>query len=785
MGKAFSELLNWYGLVDEGVVLCKDGSLIAGWHLNGIDTEPMDGELIARRTEQLAQAIKNFDDADGFWVDLARRPLRSYRTSEKDFDVEVLQIFERERATHFEEDGDNHTNRITLCYQWQVPKKIKDVEGALQAFKARCSLVEARFSSLFEMTRMGKRVDVDDHHEIAINRDELLGRLASGVSGRFCKVNVPRIPVYLDRIFAPEWVHEDPKRLPVMSGRPVAIIAVDGYPGISTPEMLKVIESYPIEYQWTTRFLPMGKEKALSSIGEKKRAWLFGMASLKSQMSQESEVVNTFAASMADEAQGALDEVDAGDMSYGDFTSIITIFGDNSLKEDLLIGAATEIIEELSQQGFTARRETFNALEAFLSTLPGHRKENVRRGILSGENFTDLIPISTIWSGFATNPHKKFPNNSPALLRAKSITGEPYFFNLHSGDVGHTMVFGPTGTGKSVLLGLIASNFLKYPNAQVFCFDKMNSMYGLTRAIGGTHIDLGTQNAGLNPLGALDRLGIAWGIEWISKLCKLSNLDVTPTMVAEITSALNALDRNSVAMLDELHAGIQDENISLALAPFIKGGGFDGIINAASDDLEFSNFTVFEAAELLKAGEKISVPVLDYLFEQIEKRLTGAPTLIVMDEAASFLKSKQFAGRIETWFRELRKSNTSLLMATQFAQDATNENKAAEAAVSTALVQNCPTRIFLPDLNAKNDEITKSYKKLGLSEAQIDILTQMKAKRDYYVIKPEGRRVVDFCMGPKALSILGATDVEDSARIKAEWEKNPDTWLQKSLENIT
>ena len=427
MGKAFSELLNWYGLVDEGVVLCKDGSLIAGWHLNGIDTEPMDGEAIAHRTELLARAIKNFDDADGFWVDLARRPLRSYRTSEKDFDVEVLQVFERERATHFEEDSDNHSNRITLCYQWQVPKKIKDVEGALQAFKARCSLVEARFSSLFEMTRMGKRVDVDDHHEIAFNRDELLGRLASGVSGRFCKVNVPRIPVYLDRIFAPEWVHEDPKRLPVMSGRPVAIIAVDGYPGISTPEMLKVIESYPIEYQWTTRFLPMGKEKALSAISEKKRAWMFGMASLKSQMSQENEVVNTFAASMADEAQGALDEVDAGDMSYGDFTSIITIFGDNSLIEDRLISAATEIVEELSQQGFTARRETFNALEAFLSTLPGHRKENVRRGILSSENFTDLIPISTIWSGFATNPHKGFPNNSPALLRAKSITGEPYF----------------------------------------------------------------------------------------------------------------------------------------------------------------------------------------------------------------------------------------------------------------------------------------------------------------------------------------------------------------------
>ena len=206
MAEPFSHLLNWYGLVDEGTVLCKDGSLIAGWYLQGIDTEPMDLEAVEARTENLARAIKDFREEDGFWIDLARRPLRSYKTSEKDFDPEVLQVFERERAEYFEAEDDNYANRITLCYHWMPPKKLTSVEDALEAFKGRCRLVETRFNSLFELTRMGLRRDTDDHHEIEFMRDELLGRLASGLSGRFCKVNVPRIPVYLDRVFAPEWI---------------------------------------------------------------------------------------------------------------------------------------------------------------------------------------------------------------------------------------------------------------------------------------------------------------------------------------------------------------------------------------------------------------------------------------------------------------------------------------------------------------------------------------------------------------------------------------------------
>ncbi|WP_419739481.1 helicase HerA domain-containing protein [Ruegeria sp.] len=792
MVKAFNELINWYGLIDEGVVRCKDGSFIAGWYLEGIDTEPLGEEEKAARTQALARAVAEFRDEDGFWIEFARRPLRSYKSSEKDFEAAALQVFEAEREAFFRARDANYTNRITLCYHWKPPsgtaavshllgrvtgQDSADQDQLLRDFAARCAMVESRLGAHYRMARMGLRTDLDDHHEIPMRRDALLGRLASSLSGRFCKINVPRIPVYLDHILAPEWVHRLPWHLPTLSARPLALIAVDGYPAQSSPEMLGLLEALPIEYQWTTRYLPLSPTSAKARIAARRRGWSFSRSSLRSQFNKDEEAaaVSQFADDMAQETTEALTGVEAGEMSFGTCTTVLTLFGNDDRSEPMLKSIAERIITELSQNGFSARRETLNALEAFLSTLPGHRAENLRAGLVNSQAFADLIPISTIWSGQPTNPSNKFPAGAPALIRALSATGEPYFFNLHSRDIGHSLIFGPTGSGKSVLLNLIASNFLKYPGAQVFVFDKMNSMYTLTRAIGGTHIDLGSDDVSLSPLSGLTDLGAAWAAEWVDKLCTLNKVTLAQDARTELGHALANL-QGSTDALREFRAAVQVPAVQQVIAQYIDAGPFAGFIDAPSDTLDLSRFTVFEADRILEAGPHLSVPVLDYLFERIEHRLTGAPSLILIDEAWSFIGHPLFARRIEKWLRELRKANCALVLATQFTGDA------LDTGLSGPLIQSCKTRIFLPDPDAKNTRISQAYRDLDLSDAQIDILATMRPAQDYYIIKPEGRRIVDFCLGPKALSILGATDVDDTARAKTLWARNPDTWWHPIVE---
>ena len=784
MAEAFHELIKWYGLVDEGVVLCKDGSYIAGWYLEGIDIEPMEQEEIDARTEGLARAVGRFGDADGFWVEFARRPLRHYRTSEKDFEAPVLQEIEAERAAFFESQDANFTNRITLCYHWVPPRALrqwgaKTQAKARHAFALRCQEVESEFGTLYRLERMGLRREVDDHHEIPFQRDALLGRLASSLSGRFCKVNVPKIPVYLDRILTPEWVHAEAKALPVISGRPVVVISVDGYPGQSSAAMTAFLENLPVEYQWTTRFLPLSETKAKMEIDTIRRGWGFVASPLRNMLSRDAPPnPSTWPEEMLAETGLALTHLEASDMSFGDFATVITLFGEHDTPESKLMDIANSVCGMLGNQGFPARVETFNALEAFLSTLPGHRTENVRGGIVSTLSFADMIPISTIWAGQQTNPSNKFPKNSPALLRGLSASGEPYFFNLHSRDVGHTLVFGPTGSGKSALLGLIASNFLKYPNAQVFVFDKRRSMYTLTRAVGGTHIELGTDGAPLCPMGAVGDLGLPWALGWVEKICALADTTFTPEIRAEVTEALGTLNPESEAPLQELAAAVQTEAVRQTLERYTKGA-LKGVVDASADNLDLSRFTVFETDEMLGQGPDVTVPVLDYIFERIEQRLTGAPTVILLDEAWSFLGHDLFKDRINTWLRELRKANTALVLATQFAGDA------LETRLSGALIQSCRTRIFLADPDAKNTRLSQAYAQLDLTGAQIDILATMKPARDYYILKPEGRRIVDFCLGPKALSILGATDVEIAPRTTRLWQADPENWWREILEQAS
>ena len=56
--------------------------------------------------------------------------------------------------------------------------------------------------------------------------------------------------------------------------------------------------------------------------------------------------------------------------------------------------------------------------------------------------------------GFAMGQAAGNPwGDAVTLLETTSST--PFFFNFHQGDVGHTTVFGPTGSGKTVLMSFL------------------------------------------------------------------------------------------------------------------------------------------------------------------------------------------------------------------------------------------------------------------------------------------------------------------------------------------
>jgi type IV secretion system protein VirB4 len=167
--------------------------------------------------------------------------------------------------------------------------------------------------------------------------------------------------------------------------------------------------------------------------------------------------------------------------------------------------------------------------------------------------------------------------------------------------------------------------------------------------------------------------------------------------------------------------------------------------------------------------------VLHGIFATLEARLTGAPTLFVLDEAWVYLDHPMFAARIRDWLKTLRKKNASVLFSTQSLADA------AQSSVAAAVNESCMTRIFLANPRALEPQIGALYDAYGLNAREKEVIATMTPKRDYYYQGLTGRQVFDLTLGPKALAITGASRPEDLAAIRAVLATHPNDFAQAWL----
>jgi type IV secretion system protein VirB4 len=286
-----------------------------------------------------------------------------------------------------------------------------------------------------------------------------------------------------------------------------------------------------------------------------------------------------------------------------------------------------------------------------------------------------MMPITSVWAGLRENPSSLMPKKSPALLYAATSGATPFRFNLHVSDVGHTLVVGPSGAGKSTALGLMAAQWFRYPRAQVFAFDRGYSIWMLTEAARGEFYDLAGPKSDLAfcPLRDIDdEADIAWAVGWIEVLCELNGLKFGPKHRNAVADAVMQLQLSPTRTLTEFSADVQDMEIRDALQHFTVMGPLGPLLDAECDSLGDGRMLAFETENLLQLDDKAVIPVLLYLFRRIEQRLDGSPTLILLDEAWSYLQHELFRGRLKDWLKTMRRKNAAVVMATQQISDIAN-----------------------------------------------------------------------------------------------------------------
>jgi len=591
---------------------------------------------------------------------------------------------------------------------------------------------------------------------------ETLTYLHSTISTRRQRVRVPEVPMHLDAILADEPLLGGlAPRLGDMNLRTLTIL---GLPSSTWPGLLDELNGQAFAYRWCTRAICLDKTDAARLFTRIRRQWFAKRKSvaaiLKEVMTNEaSTLLDSDAANKAADADEALQELGADVAGAAYVTATITVWDEDPRAAEAKLKAAEKIVQG---RDFTCIPETLNALDAWLGSLPGHLYANVRQPPITTLNLAHMIPVSAVWAGPPRSDHL----DGPPLFHAETEGSTPFRFSTHVGDVGHTLIVGPTGAGKSVLLALMALQFRRYPGAQVVAFDFGGSIRCATLAMGGDWENLGDALADeapavqLQPLARIDQAAErAWAQDWLTGILGREGAMIDPVARDHLWSALTSLASAPVEerTLTGLSVLLQSTELKRALKPFCLGGPFGRLLDAETEELGSADVLAFETEGLI--GSPAAPAVLSYLFHRIEARLDERPTMILIDEGWLALDDANFGGQLREWLKTLRKKNAFVVFATQSLADIDG------SLIAPAIVESCPTRIFLPNERAFEPQIARIYRNFGLNDRQIEIVARAIPKRDYYCQSRRGNRLFALGLGEMALAFTAASSKADQTAI--------------------
>ncbi|MDR3230130.1 MAG: hypothetical protein LBT65_01705 [Synergistaceae bacterium] len=830
--RGFADYLAYSHIIPPGVVAMKNGSYLVGYFCEGPDLESATVEEIEHLHAMTNSAMRRLGNGWMIHFESVRKPADSYPTNH--FTEPVNRLIDLERSAQHKAEGAHFETLHFLFFTYLPPALEKsglyrkvaefvsegrhtaaDDDQTIEYMENTIADILDVLGQGIKMTRLGFVPEKDETgaYREDCGSDELLSVLNYFVGGRWHPIKVtPFNTACIDVLLARDaWLGSS--EMPMTLDRKyLGVVSVVEYPLETYPGILRQLAALPYEIRWSNRYIFSDFRKSMSVLDSHRKQWVQKVRGFVAQIMQnERAPVNQDATRMVGDIDSAAEELAAGWVGYGKHTSVAIARADTPEAAEHV---AREIVKVFERNGFPARIESVNGMEAFLGSLPGHGYENVRKALINTLNLAHIIPLTNEWAGEPYNPSPEISKHylaegvstaPPSLIQATSVGSTPFRLNIHVSDLGHTLVLGPSGSGKSTLLALIVSQFERYKNAQIFCFDKGYSMYPLCMALrDSAHYDLGNDGGTLSfcPLAEIDTVaeqGVA--AEWLESMLILQGGEMTPARRSAISDALKILasstdyeeEDRTVAdrtvrgrTFTDFLATLQDEELRQIFGYYSLGHTGE-MLDGTSSGIRYAKTTVFELEHLFNMDRKIVVPVFVHIFNQIEKRIlsayenakSGRPSLIVIDEAWLALSNPIFASKIKEWLKVLRKNNCAVILATQSLNDIVN------SPIMDAVLDSCETRILLPNPNALSESMKDLYMRhLALSDRQVSMIAHAEKKREYYYAceTTQSHRLFSLALGPVALAFTGASGKEDLAEIRGLVREHGQLWPEKWLE---
>lgn len=797
-----ADRLPWLCLIAPGLICQKHGFFQKTIGFRGPDHGSSSPHERLYANQQLNNAMMRL--GSGWTLFVENRRLRSSAYPQTRWEHPAAWVVDLERSRTFS-SGVHYESEYFLTFVWLPPSAT--LPSSWGAIAKGLFYEEARGSAHGDGRRERAAINRDiDHFTRSVDGivrllrsifprvwelddGETLTYLHGSVSTNRQSVAVPEVPMYLDHILADvELTRGDDPRLGDQFFRTCTIT---DFPASLHPGVLDRLNHLQCEYRFMTRWIALDKPEANRLLDSYQAKWLrlkkgFRAHATEYMTKQATRRVNHGAEDNISNVEDAMRSLSADVEGFGYYTATVTVWDKSRVA---VREKAASVREAINSAQLTAHDETKNSWQAWLSSLPGNVYANVRRPILGTRNLVRLLPTTAPWSGHLVNAHlRKISGVGAPHVLCMTSGATPFRLNLNVGDIGHTLIIGPNGSGKSTLLNVLALQWPKYPGARVIIFDKDRSARAATLAMGGVMLEPGSDTAPVSfqPLRDLETAAARiWASEFVLSLFAAQQVPTPPALKQAIDGALDSLarapaaNRTLSALSHMLHSF--DPSFAAALRPYCGTGPYAQIFDAKEDKIADADWLMIELGHLMGMGDPVIVPALLYLFHRIERLFTGAPTLLILDEAWLFLSHPVFAARAQAWVKTLRKKRVFVVFATQAVAD-----MRPDSILHSTLLSECKTQIFLANDSATAPVMAEKYMKgMNLTETEVRLLAEgMTMKRDYYFRSTEGRRVFSLDLGPAQLALAGMSGSEDQKVIDEIVATRPkDEILQALLEH--
>jgi type IV secretion system protein VirB4 len=770
---SFDALLALWGFVDDATFLTKAGALGLVFRVEGVDYECLDHperQAIAHRFEQ---ALRQLDESFRLYQYVIKWPATPLLAGTHPHPV-VQEALQR-RATYFEAKADAlfeldlyfvvlyegwqpATTAARLAAFWRSP-------GAALRLALSTGAAAAHLDTTIDqaVAHLQQKADAfvvqlaDTVKPTLLPRAEAFRFFRRLVNYAPHKIDAPlKYDTHLDFYVGDSAVDCHRDHLEVDDFH-VKVLTMKEPPAKTFAHVLQDLYTVPSPFIACMEWQRLSNARMRRDLHARRRHFFNKKVSLvnylSSQTKPEEMLVDDSATATVHELGQSLTEMEVHGHFFGACSLTLAVVDRDARRLDQTVAACVKVF---AGHDGALYEEHYNLLNAWLAIMPGNGAYNLRRLPLLNTNVADLSFLFTLHTGARRSAHL---GGRPCLAVFETDQQTPYFWNLHYHDVGHVLIQGATGSGKSFLVNFLLTHAQQYDPVTVI-FDIGGSYERLTGLLGGSiwKMGLAHRTFTINPFclePTQEHLHFLFSFVRVllessrQYQCTLTD-DRDLYEAIENLYALDAPQRRLITLTNLLPRALGQH-----LHRWVQGGPYAALFDNAEDTLTFQRVQCFDF-EGLEQFPLVLEPLLFYVLHRAsaaiqDREAATTLKLFVLDEAWRFARNATvtayITGALKTW----RKRNAAMLLATQSSEDF------ATSDLLRTVIESCPTQFFLANPGMDVDRARALF---HLNHTEAARITHLMPRQQALLKRPDLAKVVNLHVDPESYRIYANTPID-------------------------